>query len=242
MNNRFACLKIVLAAAMLCGVLSYSDAANGKPVELAADSIEYDASQGVMVAEGTVVLTQDNAVLTGARAEYNTKTQEAYITGSVKVEKEGAVLTALEVRTYNNNHIAAKGDVVLLKGDNRLTGETVDYYTDKQYAVVPNGARMTMKDGMMTAHQLEAFLNEDKVAGSGSVHITSETQKLDTVSDHAVYYGDKSGGGQSKVILTGNARAVQDGNVLTGNELTIYPDTKAMTAEGRTKLIIIPKE
>lgn len=214
-------------------------AAQNKPVELSADTIEYDSVKGVMVAQGNVRMTQDGAVMTGAAAEYNSKSKEAYIYGGVRVVKEDAILVANEVRSYDNTHIVAQGQPVLTKGDNVLVGPKIDYYTDKEYAIVPGGAKLTTTDGVITANQIEAFMKEERAVAEGNVHIVSDTRKLDAVSDHAVYYGKK---GDGKAILTGNARAVQDGNVLTGNVLTIYMDEKAMDSQGRSKLVVTPKE
>jgi lipopolysaccharide export system protein LptA len=110
---------------------------------------------------------------------------------------------------------------------------------DKQYSVVTGGARITMPDGYMTCDKLEAFHQEDRAEGHGSVHIVSDKRSLDATSDEATYFGSKTG--QSKVILTGNAHAVQDGNILTGKTMTIYLDDKSMDAQGQTKLIVKPE-
>lgn len=230
----------VLAALITFGAAATLQAEQNKPIELAAQTIEYNSATGVMVAQGGVRMVQDNAVLTGTSAEYNTKTKEAYVTGGVKMVKDDATLTSSEVRSYDNNHIIATGNAVLVKGENTLTGTQIDYYSDREYAIIPGAARLTMPDGFMTADQIEAFIAEDKAVGSGNVHIVSDTRKLDAVADNATYYGTK-GGGQGKAILTGNARAVQDGNVLTGETLTIRMDDKAMDATGRTKLVIKPQ-
>lgn len=239
MNTQF--LRITLAAIFLLSASTYSFAANDKPVEMTADTIEYDANSGLMVAKGNVSIVQDNATLTGPTVEYNSKTKEAHVTGGARAQRDNATMTAAEIRSYDNNHIIAQGDAVLTKEDKRLTGPVVEYFNDRQYAVVPSNAHMVSADADVTANHLEAFLQEDRAIADGAVHIVSQARNLDAVSDHAVYYGAKSGGGQSKAILTGNARAIQDGNVLTGNELTIYPDDKGITAQGRTKLVIIPK-
>lgn len=233
-----------LGAVLLAGLLSFGiaaqmQAAQNKPVELAAEVIEYNSATGVMIATGNVRMTQDNAVMTGLSAEYNTKTKEAYVTGGVKVIKDDAILTSAEVRSYENNHIIATGDAVLVKGESRLTGPKIDYYSDKQYALVPEAAHMTMPDGVMTANQIEAYIDENKAIGTGNVHIVSEVRQMDATADKAVYYGAKDA--QGKAVLTGNARAVQEGNTLTGETLTIYMDDKAMDAQGRTKLVVKPQ-
>ncbi|CUH94523.1 hypothetical protein P22_0589 [Propionispora sp. 2/2-37] len=223
---------------LLSGAVLQTDAAPQKPVEMEADTIEYNSTTGLMEASGGVKFIQENAVMTGQRAEYNTKTKEGHITGGVHVVKDTATLTAPEVWSYGDNHLVASGgNVVLTKEDSRLTGDSVDYYSDKDYAVVPAGGTLTTPDGTMTADYLEAFIKENRAVGKGNVHIVSEARKLDATSDHAVYYG----GEDSKAVLTGNARAVQEGNVLTGSTLTITMGDKAMSATGRPRLVVTPQ-
>ncbi len=231
--------SVLLAACLLIALSSGAAAVGNEPIDLVADTIEYDSVRGVMIATGNVKLVQGKSMMTGAQAEYNVKTQETYIHGGVKVVKEDAVLVAQEVRGYDNNHLIAAGEPVLTKGENRLAGPKIDYYADKGYALVEGWARMDTVDGVITGNRLEAFTQEERVVIDGNVHVVSETRKLDAVSDHAVYYGKK---GEGRAVLTGNARAIQDGNTLTGNSLTIYMDDKAMDAQGRSKLVVIPKE
>lgn len=212
------------------------------PVEMTADTIEYDSTKGIMIAEGGVKLTQGSAIITGAQAEYNTKTQEAYITGGIKAVDGDTMLTAAEVRSYNNTHLIAAGDALLVKGDSRLAGPKIEYFSDREYALVNGWAKLTTPGGIMTADQVEAFTGEDRAVGKGNVHIVSDTHKLNATAEQAVYYGAKASQNANKVILSGNARAVQDGNTLTGNMLTIYLDGKAMEASGgRNKLVIKPQ-
>lgn len=230
---------IALALVLSFGMINVISAETSGQVELSADTIEYDSVQGLMTAQGAVKIIRDKAVLTGTNAQYNTKSKEALITGGVKVVRDDATLTAAEVRSYNDNYLVATGNVLMVKGDSTLTGPQLEYWADRQYSVVTGGARMTMPDGVMTASRVEAFHNEDRAVGHGNVHVVSDKRNLDATSDQATYYGAKSG--QGKVVMTGNARAVQDGNVLTGNSLTIYLDDKAMDAQGRTKLVIKPQ-
>jgi lipopolysaccharide export system protein LptA len=238
--NRKITLMAVLAAALIFGTADGLCAVRSGPVEVAADTIDYDATTGVINAKGGVSMTQDAAVLTGANAEYNVKTQESHITGGVKVIKEDMTMTAAEVKGYGNSRFVATGNAVLVKGQNTLTGPLIDYDAAKQYALVPQSAYLSMPDGTMTADRLEAFINENRAAGSGNVHIVSDTRHLDATSDNAVYYGGQEQQ-QGKVVLTGNARAVQEGNVLTGETLTIRLDDKTIDAQGRPRLVVQPQ-
>lgn len=221
--------------------LSAAGSTEVKPVELAADTIEYDAAKGIMLAQGGVRITQGTAVLTGANALYNTKDQQATVTGDVKVVQENNVLTAQEVHFYGD-HIIASGDAVLVNGDSRLTGPKIDYYPNRQYSVINGGARLVSSDAVMTADKLETFTAENKAVGSGNVHIVSDARKLDATAEVATYYGAKGAGSQGTVVLSGNARAVQEGNVLTGNTLTIHLNDRALDAQGRSKLVITPSK
>ncbi len=229
----------VLAAVFTFGTAANLYAEQNKPVEMTAETIDYDSTTGIITAKGGVRITQDAAVLTGASAEYNIKTKETYITGGVKVVKEDMTMTSAEVKGYDNNHFVATGDAVLVKGQNTLTGPLIDYYADKQYALVPQSAHLSMPDGTMTANRIEAFISENRAVATGDVHIVSDARRLDATSDNAVYYGSKEQ--QGKIVLTGNARAVQEGNVLTGETLTIRLDDKSMDAQGRPKLIVQPQ-
>ncbi|MBP2638360.1 MAG: lptA [Firmicutes bacterium] len=207
------------------------------PVELAADTIDYDAKQGILIATGRVRIKQGQLVVTGDKAEYNTESQEGRVTGGVKAVNQDSTLTAAEVQTYKNNtYLIAIGDAVLTKGEDRLTGPRVEYFADTQYALVPQNGKIVRPDGTMTADKIEAFFQDNSATGTGSVHIVSPTRNLDATADTATYYGEPKD--QSKVILSGNARAVQDGNVLIGETLTLRLDEKAMDSQGRSKLVI----
>ena len=237
----------LMVVALLCLALfcanGSSFAANGGSFELTGDVIEYDSVQGIMVAQGNVRLTQDGAIMTGTNAQYNTKNKEASITGGVHYTKDDLSLDAYQVRSFQDNHLIADGDAVLTKGQNTLHGPQIDYYADRQYALINNGARLDMPDGSMTADQLEAFIAEDRAIGTGNVHIVSGARNLDATAQQAVFYGITGAqDAPGKIVLTGSPRVVQDGNVLTGNTMTIYLDEKAMDAQGRSKLIVKPQQ
>ncbi|SDM85127.1 lipopolysaccharide export system protein LptA [Dendrosporobacter quercicolus] len=229
--------RLLLALIMAAAMAMPAAAAQPQPVEMAAEVIEYNSTTGIMTGTGGVRFTRDGAVLTGAAATYNTRTKEGHVTGGVKMVQSDAVLTAEELRSYDNNRITASGGVQLTKGESVLTGPQLDYYTDKAYAVVNDQARLVMQDGVMTAGKIEAYLDESRITGTGSVHIVSQARQLDATADQAVYYGAEP----ARAVLTGNARAVQEGNILTGNKLTIYLDNQTVNAQGRTQLVIQPQ-
>ena len=237
MRKKFA--ASILAICLTLGMASIQAATNKSPVELAADTIEYDSAQGIAIAQGGVRITQGQAVMTGTTAQYNSNTGEVVLVGGVKVVQEQTTLTAEEVRSVSSSHIIATGQVVLVKDDQRLTGSKLDYYTDKNYALLSGGARIVSNEATMTARQIESWIAENRTTGTGGVHIVSDTHQVDATADQAAYTINQKG--QGEIVLSGNARAVQQGNILTGNKLTIYLGDKAVSSQGRTKLVITPQ-
>lgn len=213
-------MQLALLTTAVCFILTGTlyAAADSKPVELNANTVEYDTQTGLITATGSVKMIQDGAVLTGASAQYNSKTQEGFVTGGVVADKEDMHMTAAMIKTSGSNHMIATGNVVAVKADKTLTGPQIDYYLDTSYAVIESNARVTMNDGTFTSDRMEAYLNENRLIGTGNVHIVSPPRNLDAVGEQATYYGKDDG----KVILTGNAVATQNNNTLRSNKLTIY--------------------
>lgn len=232
-------IRVALVLLLSCSAVSSLQAAQNQPVELSADSIEYDSVKGLIVAQGDVRVVQENTTLTGGSVQYNSKENEAHVKGNGRVVKDDATLVANEIHSYNNTHIVATGDPILTKGTSKLMGPTIDYDSVKQYAIVTGGASLTTDDTNMTANQIESFFSENRAVAQGDVHIVSSPRNLDATADQAVYYGKN--GEQGKTVLTGNVRAVQEGNTLTGHTMTLYLDSKTIDVQGRSKLVIIPQ-
>ena len=234
-------MAAVLSMLLLVPTLQAAPEQANPQTQLDGDVITYTSKTGVMTARGGVKMTQGNAVLTGDAGEYNTKTKEAVVTGNAKVVKEDSTLTAAEVRSFDEmKRLLATGNALLVHKNGTAAGPRMEYFPERKYANITGGARLTNKDAVLTSTVAEAFFLEDRATADGNVHIVSETRKLDAVSDHAIYYGIN--GKNGKADLIGNVRAVQDGNVLTGNHVIMYLDDSAVDAEGRSKLVIQPKK
>jgi lipopolysaccharide export system protein LptA len=235
-------IVVSLIALMLFSLTTGLQAKATEPFRLEADVIDYNSKTGQMVASGAsgVKLIKGTLTLTGLKADYNSKTQAGIVTGSVKGIQDNMTLTADQVESLEGNtHMIATGDVVLVNDSDRLTAPKVDYFSDRQLAVVEQDAKLFTADGTITSDRLETFFQEKRSVAEGNVRINSEQRKLQARSDHAVYYGAKPGE-QGKIVLTGNAHAVQDGNTIVGQTLTLYMDDKAVDATGRTKIVIAP--
>ena len=232
-----------LTAACLLLALPVLSAApdSGPATELNADVISYSARTGVITATGGVRMTQGETVMTGEAGEYNVNSKSAVITGNVKVVKESGTLSAAQVESYDNmTRFVAVGNAVLVHSSGSAAGPRMEYEPSRRYANVTGGARLVNRDAVITATSVEAFFNEDRATANGNVHIVSEARKLDAVSDNAVYYGLNGKNGRAE--LTGNVRAVQAGAVLTGNHVILFMDDSAMDSQGRSKLVMQPRQ
>jgi lipopolysaccharide export system protein LptA len=204
--------KSIIIGVMLLGLMFSGStyAAKDTPVQLAAETIEYDANQKFVQAKGNVKMTQEGSVLSGPYAEYRGDTGIAVINGGI---------------TLTDDTI-------------RLTGEQVEYDTNSGLGFVSGQPRMEDQDGAwMTGNKIEYNAREDQAVVIGSVHVVHPGRQIDATADRATYF-DK----ERKVVLSGNARAIQEGNTLSGETLTIYMENKALDVKGNTKLIIIPNE
>lgn len=214
-------LKIVFIMSFLTLALCMGNvfaASNNKPTEVNADTIEYNTQSGVITATGNVVMVQEGSKITGQKAVYNTKTQQGSVTGNVVADKDDLHMTANEIFTQGANNLVASGNVVAHKQDKTITGSRLEYNSQTDYAVMPNGGTIVTVDGSITGNHLEAYMKENHFIATGNVHIISQTRNIDAYSDNADYYSDGSG----KAILQGHAVAMQDNNTIRGDRLTLY--------------------
>jgi lipopolysaccharide export system protein LptA len=67
---------------------------------------------------------------------------------------------------------------------------------------------------------MEGWLDDEHYIGKGNVHVNSPSRKMEAGGDHADYVGKEQG----RVIMTGNAWAIQENNTMKSNRLTLYLD------------------
>ena len=217
--------SIAAAAAVLLGISSFAivgaEPSNGAS-ELNGDVVEYNAKTGLMTADGHVVLKHNDGVARGSHAEYNTKTQDGILTGGVVADQGDTHLTCDSVRFFGGTQVVAEGNVHGSKGDKAYEGSRAEYSTDNEYLRLPAGGTITTADGSFTADYMEGWMKENHARGVGNAYVTSPKRNFEGGGDEAEYFGEESG----KVVLTGNAWAIQDNNRLKSQRLTVYLDEK----------------
>ena len=190
----------------------------GAPSELNADKVEYNMKTGQMTAEGNVVIRYDGGVATGAFATYNTKTSTGKMTGGVVADKGDMHLDCDVVEILSQTKMVASGNVHGWKQDKRVDGPRVEYDNGEGYARLPEGGKLSSKDGTFTADYMEGWTKTEHAKGVGNAHVISPPKNFEGGGDEAEYFGKENG----KLVLTGNAWAIQDNNTLKSGRLTVF--------------------
>ena len=239
-KGKAALVTAVLAAVLNMGTLQAAD----EPSSLEGASVSYDMTTGEITAEGGITLKRGTATITGARASYNTKTQQGEITGgviavrdamrltaqTVTLESADAIhatggaeinLTAASLSVFDKDRYVAEGDVRAIKADKTFTGARAEFTQSANYMLIPAGGTMTTADGTFTADRMEGWLTEEHYRGTGNVHVVSPPRSFEGGGDTVDYFA-KAEDGKGKCVLDGNAWAYQGNNMLKSKHLTVY--------------------
>lgn len=206
-----------------------------------ADELAYNGQGDVATATGNVVIERDGAVMTGAAGEYHFADGSAVLSGGVTYKKDSVSLQAAEVRSEADGNLTANGSVQIWDGTRSLAGDTVFYRPSDGYGTVDGNAALTVQKMRMTAAHIEAFTNEIRVIGTGGVTLVNEEHGM-TANAEWAEYTQTPNRDDGYVILKGNARVVQEGNVLTGPRLDVRVADRSVETKGRSTLIIQTKE
>lgn len=234
---------ILLASGLLLAASLQALAAGAQqPVTVKGDEVTYNSKTGETVITGRVTISQAEGTINGDKAVYNMKSGIGEISGNVVANKGELGLTAALLSvTDNGDNMVASGGAVLTKGQDRLSAPTVSYWSQEGRALTSGGrARLDSADGLLQADVIESFTKESRAVATGDVYLKSDSRSLEATADRADYQGatdDK----RAQAVLTGNAWATQDGNVLTGNRLIMSLDDRVSDADGNAKLVITPK-
>lgn len=124
-----------------------------------------------------------------------------------KKEKQPIVITSQSLTADNKKNIA------IFEGSVVAKSEEITIYSDK-----------------MTVHSDAEGNNITKLHADGNVKVHKNDTAL--FADEAIYFND-----EEKIIFTGNPKAVQKGNVITGSEIIFYiEDERAIVQKSRVVL------
>jgi len=212
---------------------------------------------GVRIVRGNLKAVNGDMVLTGDWGKYYEKNQIVEAYGKVRIDNPSYYLTCGMVIAYfeEDRGIAKQNPVVIEKVEKkRSTGEIgivapaknkylkltareiISYFNEDRMVANDNVVVQEIlfpryvKPGMsnisseMTCDSLEMFMKENKSIGRG--HVIMKSGNITAYGDESVYYHD-----EEKIIITGNASAVQDigqkdkKNRVTGEKLVYFVKT-----------------
>ena len=209
----------LLAVGAVCTAAAAPQQGN-EPTNLTADSLTYDTTTGLVTAEKNVRLEQGTGWIEGARATYNTKTEEGTVEGGVRAMREDMNLSCDRLFAASQEHWQATGSVHMVKAERTFTGPQVDYYPlQNDYILAGSGGTITSADGTLTADRLEGWMKENRFVGTGNAHIVSPPRDLEGGGDRMEYFG---GVERPYVVLDGSAWVFQGNNMARSNHMTVY--------------------
>ena len=209
----------LLAVSAVCTAAAAPQQGN-EPTNLTADSLTYDTTTGLVTAEKNVRMEQGTGWIEGARATYNTKTEEGTVEGGVRAMREDMNLSCDRLFAASQEHWQATGSVHMVKAERTFTGPQVDYYpSQNDYILAGSGGTITSADGTLTADRLEGWMKENRFIGTGNAHIVSPPRDLEGGGDRMEYFG---GVERPYVVLDGSAWVFQGNNMARSNHMTVY--------------------
>lgn len=179
--------------------------------------------QGVRITRGEATLTADSAV-------YYENRDRLEMFGQVSIVEQERSLDADTLFYDHKSRLAeAFGNVVIRDYDRhvRLDGGRAQVYEETENLILWQQPRLIMDFDLarlqtfVLADTIKYFAAEQTLTATDSVRITQGT--LEATSDAATFYTDKE-----QFLLTGNVKARQRLNTLTGEQMTMFSKEKVL--------------
>ena len=211
---------LVLLAAGAIGTAAGAAEQGTQPTSVTADSLTYDTRTGLITAETNVRMEQGPSRVEGARATYNTHTEEGTVEGGVRAVRDDMNLSCDRLFGIGQEHWQATGSVHMVKAGRTFTGAQLDYYpSQNDYILADSGGTITSADGTLSADRLEGWMKENRFVGTGNAHIVSPPRDLEGGGDRMEYFGSAE---RPYVVLDGSAWVFQGNNMARSNHMTVY--------------------
>ncbi len=236
-------VSILTVLVMNCGVL-YAAPAKDAKYSVDAPEIEYDMESGDGTTTGKTTIEHDGGTAVGQKGStFNSKNRTGHLYGGVVADKGDEHLRSQELFIYTDKYVSAVGDAVVIKGAKRLEAPRVDYHDDTEFAETLGGwARLSDADGSwLKAGKITYDMKSGLANATGGVSLESRPRKLTGTGNTAIYNTKETG----YIELIGNAKAVQDGNTVTGDKLRITnvsENNSKSHAQGNVQIVFVPKE
>lgn len=133
-------------------VTALGGVAMDKPVNITADTLEYDNKSNSAVFRGNVVARQNDIVL------FADEVSVVYARSDEKEAGKGRM-----------KQLTAQGNVKVIQGERIATGQKIVFYNDEQKIVATGNPRVWQGDNVITGNKITVFLKEDRSVVEGSL-------------------------------------------------------------------------
>ena len=210
-------------------------------VDITADVLTYDGKAKTVTATGNVVIhANEGAVVTGKKGQYYFENRSAWLDGGVEYQKDQTVMTAEKMYLYEDKTTRGVGGVYIHDEAEKRTmkGDDIMYNPETGFGKIQGNGYLESVDGIIEAPLIEGNMKQVKIEATGGVHLSSTMHQMNGYGDKAVYTRSGQEGIDGKLILTGNAHVVQNGNSFDGPELIMRDAEKIVETSGRSTITI----
>lgn len=213
---------------------------NVSAADITADELVYDFNQKTVIANGNVVIKDGESVITGTSGKYDFNDKTLSLTGGVVYTKGLDRLSAENVYINSDKTMICKGGAQIdFKSENiLLAGDEISYNQNSGIGNINGNGYLKSSDGIIKATHIEGRMKDVKITAFGGVEIIGYSQNIHAFGEKLIYTKSKENGTDGKLILTGNAKATQNGNSFEGEELIFKEEEKIIETNGRSTMTI----
>jgi lipopolysaccharide transport protein LptA len=192
-----------------------------------AGSATYAFKSGAIQLDGNAQLAEGGNRLSGERIQF-------WIKGSRKMVCEpNALLEVADTAGLKMEGVAQGG------GGTEIRSDRVVYDEEKALAEFDGNVRVRDPRAAMNCGKVRLYLKEgneiDWIEALSEVIIQSGERKA--LADRANYYAD-----DGRFVLDGDPKVKQGRNIMTGDRITFWQDTRRMVCEPNARVLLYPDE
>jgi len=196
--------------------------------EASADQAVYNYQNGFVRLEGHATAFEGKNRLSGERIEL-------YIKGDRKMICEpNALLEISGVAGLELDGVSGAAD-----GDTEIRADRVVYDESQAQAELTGNVRVRDSRAAMNCGMVRLFLKDDNeidwIEATSEVIIQSEDRKA--LADKATYHAD-----EGKFTLEGDPKVKQGPNIMTGDRIIFWHETRRMVCEPNARFLLYPDE
>ena len=150
-----------------------------EPIQINADSFEYDSLSKMVLASGNVVVVQKDIVMTGQRAFYNQGFKKMFIQGPVKLTKGNFTLHCDKVYAFEQEFTIIASSNVTFSYD-KITGSSqkADYSLLSDSITLTGHPTVIRDKDRLWGTRIVIFLKTKKIKTIGNANMILEPESL----------------------------------------------------------------